>query len=253
MNLLKSKFFLSFAMALIAGLLAWLYLDQRENELLRRGKLVKVISAKRSISAYTRLRGRDLVWREIPAEYTVKGYILSEKDAVDQLALVPFNAGEPLTYNKISSGNASLSNSVPEGLRAISIPVNKVSGIAGMVRPGDLVDVLYLDDPKKANASVSLLFQGVKILAAGEHFSENQEKADTSGSVTLALSPEDTQLAMLAFSQGVLQLSLRAIGDSRIHPSKAIRLGAISERLGRFTAPKIDDDTIPMDFIPQKR
>ena len=254
MNLLKSKFFISGALALAAGLVAWLYLDMREDELLQRGKLVKVIAAKRYISAYSRIRESDIGWRQIPAEYVVKGYIQDSKDAVDQLSLVAFNAGEPLTYNKTSSGNASLSNSVPEGMRAISIPVDKVSGIAGLVKPGDLVDVLYMDDPKKPGAGVSMLFQGVKVLAAGDTFSEHQEKSDTGGSVTLALSPEDAQLAMLAFNQGALQLSLRSIGDSRLVSSGVVHASDISQRLiRRAKTESTVESSADAKFIPKKR
>lgn len=254
MNLLKSKFFISAALAAIAGLASWLYLDSREDELLQRGKLVKVVAARRYISAYTRIRESDIGWREIPSEYMVKGYITDERDAVDQLSLVAFNAGEPLTYNKTSSGNASLSNSIPEGMRAISIPVDKVSGIAGLVRPGDLVDVLYMEDPKKSAPGVSMLFQGVKVLAAGDSFSEHQEKSDSSGSVTLALYPEDAQLAMLAFNQGVLQLSLRSIGDSKTVSSGVVRSADISSRLLRKAKTEaMPRGNTPSDFIPQKR
>jgi pilus assembly protein CpaB len=249
---LKSKFLASLGVALLAGILAWLYLDYRENDLLRRGHLVRVIAARRYLSAYSRIKAGDLEWREMPAEYVVKGYVTSDADAVEQLALVAFNADEPLTYNKISSGSASLSNSVPEGMRALSLPVDKVSGIAGLIRPGDLVDVLYLDGQKKPDLSVAMLFQGVKVLAAGNIFSEHQEKDAAEGSVTLAFSPQDAQLAMLALNLGALQLALRSGGDSRLVPSGAQRPADLAGRLlRRAGAPA--SGAVPSDFIPQKR
>lgn len=251
--MLKSKFLASFGVALLAGILAWLYLNGRENDLLRRGHLVRVIAARRYLSAYSRIKAGDLEWREMPAEYVVKGYVLADTDAVDQLALVAFNADEPLTYNKISSGSASLSNSVPEGLRALSIPVDRVSGIAGLVRPGDFVDVLYLEGRGKPGAEVATLFQGVKVLAAGSMFSEHQEKEDPGGSVTLALSPQDAQLAMLAVSLGSLQLALRSIGDSRLLPTGALRAADLAGHLLRKPAPAEGVGAAVPDFIPQKR
>lgn len=255
MTLLKSRFFAACAFAGIAGLSAWLYLNQREDELLRRSKIVKVISAKHYLSAYSRIKAGDLEWRDIPAEYIVKGYVTQSADAIGQLSLVAFNADEPLTYNKISAGNASLANSIPEGMRAISIPVDKVSGIGGMIRPGDLVDVLYLEDPKKSGTSAAILFQAVKVLAAGDYFSEHQEKTDPNGTVTLALSPDDAQIAVLAFNHGILQLSLRSSGDGHLFPSKATRVEDIRARLSRHSdfAPADGPLAAPSEFIPKKR
>jgi pilus assembly protein CpaB len=254
MNPLKSKFFMAAAFAAMAALLSWLYLDSRENELLRRGNMVKVVAAARPLSAYTRIRPRDLEWRAIPQEYVVKGYVTEAKDALDQLSLVAFNRDEPLTYNKISSGNASLSNSVPEGLRAFSIPVDRVSGIAGLVRPGDLVDLLYLEDPRKpGGGGVSTLFQGVKVLAAGDYFSEHQDKSDPAGSVTLALSPDDAQAAMFAASHGSLQLSLRSPGDTRTVPLTPLYASSLAARLSRRPAAAREPEPENQEFIPQKR
>src|SRR5438309_121144 len=100
MNLLKSNFSVASAVALAAGILAWFYLHGREMELLRRGKMTRVVAAGRYLPAYSRIRPADLSWREIPSEYLVKGYVTRAQDAQEQLSLVAFNEGEPLTYNK---------------------------------------------------------------------------------------------------------------------------------------------------------
>lgn len=238
----------------MTGLLAWIYLDSRENEILLRGDRVRVLAAKRHISAFTRLRASDLQWREIPSEYVVKGYIQKDKDALGQVSLVAFNAGEPLTYNKLSTGDASLSNSIPEGKRAMTIPVNKVTGLEGMLRPGDLVDLLYLDEPGKPSAGVSILLQGVKILASGNNFAEHQEKnSGISGSATLALSPQECELVMLAVNRGTVQLSLRSTSDTRVVPGGTLRQSDLNSHLNRPVNLKVESEDVLEEFVPKKR
>ncbi|MES2201925.1 MAG: Flp pilus assembly protein CpaB [candidate division FCPU426 bacterium] len=219
MDAVKTKFYGSLLVAALAALAAWLYLGAKEKALLRRGSMTGVIAARSYLPATTRIQAKHLIRVEIPAEYVSKGAVTDPSSIIGQLTLVPFSAGEPLTHNKLSSGGQSLAGSVPEGRRAFSIPVDKVSGVAGLVRPGDMVDVFYISGDNKAAGSsgqASLLLQSIQVLAVGEMASEHSEKADSTGTITLALTPQESELTLFALARGILHLGLRPSGDTRL-------------------------------------
>ena len=124
MNSLRGKTLISLGLGLAAAALAWAYLQAQESQLLRRGKMTEVIAANGYLPAYTRLQARHLLRRQVPAEYVAKGTVLDPSEIIGELSLVPFNSGEPLSYNKLAKNGESLANAVPEGRRAFSIPVD---------------------------------------------------------------------------------------------------------------------------------
>ena len=142
----KRKLAFASALAALAALLAWGYLSRKEEELLKKGELVEVLVARRYISAFSRIEKSMLALKDIPREYVPKGAVTDPRLALGQLALVPFNSEEPILFNKLAESSQALSNAVPEGKRAFSIPVDRVSGISGFPRPGDLVDLHFLPE-----------------------------------------------------------------------------------------------------------
>jgi Flp pilus assembly protein CpaB len=112
--------------------------------------------------------------------------------------------------------------------------VDKVTGLAGLLRPGDLVDLIFLEAPGKQASSASMLAQGAQVLAAGQLLAQNSKaEAETGGTVTLALAPEDCMLAMLALDRGALQLALRPVGDSRMLPLQSLGQADLAARIRR--------------------
>lgn len=252
MNTLRSKFLLSLGLGLLAALLSWAYLNSREAQLLRRGKMIDVVAAVTYLPAYTRLQPKHLLLKKVPAEYLSKGTVSNASEILGQMTLVPFNVGETFTYNKLAKNGQSLANAVPEGKRAFSIGVDKVRGINGLLRPGDLVDVLFLSQPDKASnsARASTLFQNIQVLAAGDLYTDQADKSETGGTVTLALTPEQSELALLALSHGILHLSLRSNEDSRVVSLASV--GA-ADLLNSPKRVKNTPDTVIENFTIKKR
>jgi len=229
----RKKILLALGLALAAALLSWLWLDAKERELLRRGQPRRVLAASRYIPAYTRLDPASLAWREIPAEYLPKGSLDKMEDAVDMLTLAPLSQGEPVLFNKLAHASQSLAAAVPEGLRAFSLGVDAVSGVSGLLRPGDRVDILLMAGESEARSMASTLFQSVAVLAVGSQYAPDEKGPAEGGStVTLALSPQDCEIALFAQSRGRLQLSLRATGDRETQELKSVDFAAVLSRLG---------------------
>lgn len=114
---------------------------------------------------------------------------------------------------------------LPPGKRAVTIQVDTLSAVGGLVTPGDFVDVIAsLRVPKEINVEqaktkevITVLFQNLQVLAVGTLFKpaggtelyENRQKS-RSVNVTLAVSPDEAALLTFAETNGKLQLSLRS-------------------------------------------
>ena len=121
----------------------------------------------------------------------------------------------------------------PPGKRAVTIMINSLSAVGGLVNPGDFVDIIaHLDVPdegeeisrkskKNIEKITTVLFQNIQVLAVGINFNpmgdippyEMQQKARALN-VTLAVSPEEAGLLMFAEANGEFQLSLRSPAET---------------------------------------
>jgi pilus assembly protein CpaB len=147
-----------------------------------------------------------------------------------KVARSSIQAREPFIRSKLADPNdpGFISASLPSGMRAITLPVDAISGVAGYVFPGDHVDVLFShsasigEQSGSGRASVSeVVAANVRVLAVGGRESSTPS-SDGSGpassgsaasSVTLEVSDENVQRIRLAEKNGNLSLSLRSIRD----------------------------------------
>ena len=130
----------------------------------------------------------------------------------------------------------------PPGKRAMTIMIDSLSAVGGLVNPGDFVDIIAeLDavDPKgkeKPKKITSVIMQNVQVLAVGTNFQpvgnslvyQAQQKA-RSLNVTLALSPEETGLITFTQANGKLQLSLRSPTEQRTQPIQVASWDTLSD------------------------
>jgi pilus assembly protein CpaB len=212
---IRKKALIAMAAALLAAGLSWYFLDARERDLLRRSKPRKIITAAHYLPAYTRLEPKDLQWREVPEEYLPKGALESAEEALGLVTLAPHASGEWVLFNKLARGSQSLAAAIPEGQRAFTLGIDPISGVSGLLRPGDIVDVLLLNEEGSGGRSMAAtLLQAVRVLAVGTQFAVDEKSgADSAATATLALSPEECELLLFAASRGRLHLTLRSPAD----------------------------------------
>src|SRR5262249_7947828 len=106
------------------------------------------------------------------------------------------------------------------GMRALSVAVNDVVGVAGFVMPGTMVDVLVtgkVPGGRGTEDSVTrTILENVRVLAAGQKIEQDREgKPQTVPVITLLVSPEDAAKLAMASTQGKIQLALRNTVDSK--------------------------------------
>jgi pilus assembly protein CpaB len=172
-----------------------------------------VVVAARTIPVGVRVAAADLKVIPWPEKAPVPGSFPKIDPIVGRGAVTQILENEPVTETKLASleGGAGLPVTIPQGMRAISVRVNEVVGVAGFVIPGTRVDVFVT--LRQQNESVTrVVVSNVQVLTAGTRYDQDKTKTGEpipSSVVTLLLTPEDAGRVVLASSDGQLMLALR--------------------------------------------
>jgi len=203
-----------------AALLTWfLYAATKAP---RAEKTVSIQAAARDLPAGTRLRKADLKTVRVPEADAPKFAILDEKLAIDRALLLPVTTNEPLTSAKVASagGPEGLPALIDDGMRAIAVPINESSGVAGLIQPRAHVDVLFTRPGSLSEAVTTTIIEDVVVLAMGRTTEATSSATipatgqaaaapHTAQSATLLVSPEQARMIELAKNEGKVSLSLR--------------------------------------------
>ena len=180
-----------------------------------------VVVAESTIPAHTRITDEMLQVVAIPSDVVHPEAILSINDAVGGISRADIIKGEQLLVSRVHTEDqrASLSYRVPEGMRAISIPVGEASGVAGYISAGDRVDVLVnystdvtdIEEEQESMMLVYTVFQNLEVLASGPNPKEkDDEESEVVSTVTLAVNPEQAEVLVFATQTGSFHLTLRS-------------------------------------------
>lgn len=141
--------------------------------------------------------------------------VFAGSQGFDRIVLKPIDKGEPLLKSRISGfgAKATLSRQVPVGMRAVSIRVDDVSGVAGFILPGDRVDVMLTRRLEATTPDSSLvtdvILQNILVLGIDQLSDQDREKPVLARTATVAVTPEQAQKLALAQQAGTLGLALR--------------------------------------------
>lgn len=143
--------------------------------------------------------------------------VLDRAELVDRGVVQNIYAGEPFLDNRLAAkgAGAGLAATIPPGMRAVALPVNQVSGVAGFVTPGQRVDILISGNSPNINRPdlgtlTKTLLQNVEVLSAGQSIERNAEGKPVSVPViNLLLTPEQAEIMSLASNETRIQLVLR--------------------------------------------
>jgi pilus assembly protein CpaB len=196
---------------------------------------VPVVVAAKPIPVGARLTPEDLKVAAWPARTPVPGAFADPNQLVNRGAITVVAENEPVTAFKVAGpeSGSGLPPVIPEGMRAMSISVNDVVGVAGFVLPGTHVDVLLsVDDPGGSNGNEPMartVVSNVLILTSGTRYDRQEGNGEPQrvGVVTLAVLPEDGERIALAATQGRLSLALRNPADADPTKTAGIKLSAL--------------------------
>jgi pilus assembly protein CpaB len=190
--------------------------------------------AARSLPTGSRLGEKDVKLVAWPSKSPVTGGFSKVEDVVNRGLIGSVVENEPLTESKLApiEAGAGLPPSIPKGMRAMSVKVDEVIGVAGFVVPGTRVDVVVtIRQTKASDEPMSRTVVGnVLVLTAGTRIDQEQAKdgkPQPSTVVTLAVDPHDAERIALASSEGRISLALRNPLDVEPTETTGVRVSAL--------------------------
>jgi pilus assembly protein CpaB len=202
-----------------------------------------IVVAAKPLTLGTRVDASNLRLIPWPAGEPVAGMFTRIEDCADRALMSDVAANELILDNKLApkEAGAGLPAVIPQGMRALSVAVNDVVGVAGFVTPGTMVDVLVtgkIENGSRGEDTITrTILENVRVLAAGQKIEQDREgKPQTVPVITLLVSPEDAGRLAMASTEGKIQLALRNTVDTkRVGPPSILEANLFS---GGAPAPK---------------
>ena len=204
----------------------------------------RVLVANRSLPVGTIITQDAIGFQAWPNELVQDAYFIDGQADVSQLlgTVVRFQitAGEPVTQGAlVAPGDRGfLAAALAPGMRAVTVPVNTSTAVAGFVFPGDRVDLMMTQDSDGLKATETIL-RNLRVLATDQSTSQSTVDGQTAvrafSTVTLEVTPKIAEKIAVAQTVGALSLSLRSIADNSTDLERALASGSI----------KIPDDATP--------
>lgn len=205
--------------AIVIGALAalaarnYLYGRIADLEAKARGTSVNIVVAKRDLPRGAKLSTENVAVRAIPADYAHSNAVLPEQyDRIEGGVLAfPVKSGEAVLWSLLEGRKApTFSARVEAGRRAITVPVDEINSISGLLEPGDLIDLLVTVDRDKRKLTAPVL-EKVAVMATGQRSVDDPRSGErrSYSTVTLDIDPEQAQDIIVAREAGRLTALLR--------------------------------------------
>jgi pilus assembly protein CpaB len=197
----------------------------------QRSHTLDYVASARIIQSGEVLKQSDLRMISWPASSPLHGALARMEDAVGRSALYPLDPGQPLLDRQITPPGVGpgLASKIPDGMRAIALRSDEVVGVAGFLTPGSHLDVLVTYHAEKSTEMMTaIVLQNAEVVAAGHQVEPDPEgKSATTTVVTLLLSPQESERAVLASSQGSIHFILRNSADKSKTDSSPLSLSQL--------------------------
>lgn len=203
----------------------------------------RVLVAKRALTAGTIITADALGFQPWPTELVQDAYFIDgEADMNKLLGTVvryPITAGEPVTQGSlVAPGDRGfLAAALGPGMRAVTVPVSAMTGVAGFVFPGDRVDLVLTQsvsgqDGQEPLRTAETVMRNLRVLATDQ---TTEKTTDENGktvvaefrTVTLEVTPKIAEKVAVAQTIGTISLVLRSISDSQSELERAVASGDV--------------------------
>lgn len=237
----RAKLLLSLVLGLLAVFLVYVYVRGLERQLYEEVDMQNVVVTRAAIAAGTAIDQGAIQRIAVPRKYRQPQTFPTIEEVAGRVAVVPIAAGTQVSGGMLADAGAeALSFEVPRGRRAVAITVTDDTGVGGLIRPGNFVDIIgtfefgrpvgiqngrvtYADE----KTEVRTMLQNVFVVAVNKELRRERVQSETAASggtappsrertlrtVTLLVEPKVVQELILAQNVGDLTLSLRSSLD----------------------------------------
>src|SRR5260221_3333752 len=209
----------------------------------------KVLVAKKALPVGTIIDADSFTFQPWPKELMQSAYYVEAQPDGDPKKLLgtvvryQITAGQPVTRGSLvgPQDRGFLAAALGPGMRAITVPVNAASSVAGFVFPGDHVDMVLTQTVSGGGEGPALkvsetIIRNLRVLATDQRVTEKNDDGKTDGktfsNVTLEVTPRIAEKISVAQSIGSLSLSLRSIADNTSDLERAVAAGDVKVPAG---------------------
>ncbi|HVA79825.1 MAG TPA: Flp pilus assembly protein CpaB [Candidatus Binataceae bacterium] len=208
--------------AMLASVVVYSALKRRDAEVQQAlAKNVEIVVAAYDLPLGTKIEASELKLAKWSSDAMPVGAYTDPRQAIGSYVKSGFVSNEPIVANKLFIGEKTagiMPLLIPFGMRAVSVPVDEVSDIAGFVLPHTRVDVLVALSGSDANnkALAKIVLQNVEVLAVAQEIEMKKDTPEVVKVVTLLVSPQEAERLALASREGSLRLAMRNYNDNKI-------------------------------------
>ena len=177
-----------------------------------------VVVARDTISIGTRVSPDTLKVVTWPADALPEGAVHDPQEVVGTIARTTIGKNQPVAKTElIAQGAGLLPLMIDEGMRAMSVKVDSVTGVSGFITPNSHVDVIVAATRGEKNDMRSrVIMQNIRVLATGTIIEQKDEKPVEVPTVTLLVTPEQAETLTLATRYDSVRLALRNYRDEEL-------------------------------------
>ncbi len=208
--------------AMLASVMVYSALKRREADVQRAmAHNVQVVVASYDLPLGSRIELGEVKMARWSADSVPEGSYTDPKQVIGSYVKNSLVANEPIVQAKLFTGDKTagvMPLLIPFGMRAVSVPVDEVSDIAGFVLPHTRVDVLVAITSGEGNGKEfsKVVLQNVEVLAVAQEVEQKKDEPTVVKVVTLLVSPQESERLALASHAGSLRLAMRNYNDNKI-------------------------------------
>jgi len=205
--------------AMLASVMVYSALKRREAEVQNAmSHNVQVVVAAMDLPLGTKIEVGELKTTRWSADSIPEGAYTDPGQVLGAYVKNSLVANEPIVRSKLFTGDKTagvMPLLIPFGMRAVSVPVDEVSDVAGFVLPHTRVDVLVATTQGSGEFS-KVILQNVEVLAVAQEVEQKKDEPQIVKVVTLLVTPQESERLALASHSGTLRLAMRNYNDNKI-------------------------------------
>jgi len=210
--------------AMLASVMVYSALKRREAEVQQAmAHNVEVVVAAMDLPLGTKIELGEVKTARWSADSLPDGAYTDPRQVIGSYVKNSLVANEPIVQSKLFTGEKTagvMPLLIPFGMRAVSVPVDEVSDIAGFVLPHTRVDVLVATQSGEGGgaekAFSKVVLQNVEVLAVAQEVEQKKDEPTVVKVVTLLVTPQEAERLALASRSGSLRLAMRNYNDNKI-------------------------------------
>jgi len=234
-----------------------------------RVELKDIVVAAKPLTVGATIKPGDVKISKVTASQFPRGAFSNVEEVMDRPLMSNILLDEPIQEGRLAARGSGLGIApiIPVGMRAVTVRVTEVVGVAGFVLPGMRVDILLTGKPPDSfDVVTTTVLQNITVLSAGQTYQPDAKgQAINASTVTLLVSPDQAETLTLASQEGRIQLVLRNGSDHNIEktPGREVRELFGARRPGSSKPPTAgpprdgqpqDGDTVESPFrVPRPR